>query len=474
MKFDYVIIGSGPAGSILAWKLAKLNFDIAIIDRSNSQKKIINDFFLPYVNNSPSYYTPVYSDQLGGNSALWHNKIYLLSKKEFDLEEWPISYDELLKDSRELSKLLNIDDSINLEKIEKDKSYKFDYHYSQRCKIGNIFDYLKLSKISNIKIFENSSPVKINYDKDFNAKSVFIKNQKSQNDIKLTINKSLIFCAGGIGNPHLVLNLIHNNNRNTGKFLSDHPHVNIQKINSKEFYNYEKIFKPNVKNNIKNITEQEKKIEVAAVYQIKNILAGIQLDYKKDPMRYLRRFFLKIPFNNIRKFLNIFSYILTKLNGFFVKLGLLFGNYYQYSFEFFFSQSQDINNKVFLDEKSIDKFGLKKANINWSISLNDQNKYNEIIDTLIGQNGFLRKNDMKTDFIKNFYKSGLAGLHPSCTTIMGNDKNKSVVDKDLKIHGNQNIFICGSSVFPINGVTNPTWTIMTLANRLSKHLVKTQ
>ena len=39
MKFDYVIIGSGPAGSVLAWKLAKLNFDIAIIDRSNSQKK---------------------------------------------------------------------------------------------------------------------------------------------------------------------------------------------------------------------------------------------------------------------------------------------------------------------------------------------------------------------------------------------------------------------------------------------------
>ena len=41
MKFDYVIIGSGPAGSILAWKLAKLKFNIAIIDRSNSQKKLV-------------------------------------------------------------------------------------------------------------------------------------------------------------------------------------------------------------------------------------------------------------------------------------------------------------------------------------------------------------------------------------------------------------------------------------------------
>ena len=55
---------------------------------------------------------------------------------------------------------------------------------------------------------------------------------------------------------------------------------------------------------------------------------------------------------------------------------------------------------------------------------------------------------------------------------MGNDKDQCVVDKDLKIYGTKNIFICGSSVFPINGITNPTWTIMTLANRLSKHLLK--
>ena len=34
MSFEFVIIGSGPAGSILAWKLAKLNYKIAIIDRA--------------------------------------------------------------------------------------------------------------------------------------------------------------------------------------------------------------------------------------------------------------------------------------------------------------------------------------------------------------------------------------------------------------------------------------------------------
>ena len=472
MKFNYVIIGSGPAGSVLAWKLAKLNFKVALVDRSNSQKKIINDFFLPYVNDLPSYYTPVFSNQLGGNSALWHNKIYLISKKEFETGEWPISYNELLKDSRDLSKILNVDKPINLEKIEKDQNYEFDYHYSERCEIGNIFEYLKINENLNIKVFENSSPVKINFDDDFNAKSIFIKNQKDGSNFELLIDKSLIFCAGGIGNPHLVLNLLPNINDIAGKFLSDHPHVNIAKINSKEFKNYKKILKPSIKNNIKNISENEKKEEVALVYQVSNILAGVQLDYKKDPMRFLRRFFLRIPSNIIRKFLNIFGFFVTKLNGLIAKLGLIFGNYYQYSFEFFFSQSQEKNNKVFLDEKSTDKFGLKKVNINWNISSNDQNIYNEIINFLAGQNGLLKKNNIKNDFVKSFYKSGSCGLHPSCTTRMGKNKQDSVVDEHLKIHNTKNVFICGSSVFPCNGITNPTWTIMTLANRLAKHLAK--
>ena len=472
MLFDFVIIGSGPAGSILAWRLAKLNFNIALVDQANSKKKIINDYFLPYVNKSPSHYNPVFSNRLGGNSVLWHSKVYLMSEKEFDTGEWPFNYEELRENSRELSNLLNIEKPINLEKTEMDDKQNFYYHYSERCKFRNIFKFLKISTFSNISIFQDSSPIKVNYDDKFNAKSVVIKNKIDSNEIKLKINKSLIFCAGGIGNPHLTLNLVPNVNHNVGKFLSDHPHINVAKINSKEFINYKKIFKPNIKNNIKEIVGDEKDEEVAAVYKENNTLSGVQLDYKRDPMRSLRSFFLRIPSSVIRKFLNIFSFFITKLNGLIVKLGLVFGNYYQYSFEFFFSQSQEENNKVFLDDKAVDEFGLKKVNINWDVSLKDQNNYNKILSIMVGKDGFLKNRNIKNEFIKNFYKSGGAGLHPSCTTKMGLDETKSVVDKNLKINNTKNVFICGSSVFPINGITNPTWTIMTLANRLSKYLSK--
>ena len=84
MDYDFIIIGTGPSGSIVGSNLAKKGYKIAMVDRATNIKKNsdTNSFiFSPYINKSPFNYTPLFSNQLGGNSALWHNKIYLLSKK---------------------------------------------------------------------------------------------------------------------------------------------------------------------------------------------------------------------------------------------------------------------------------------------------------------------------------------------------------------------------------------------------------
>ena len=46
MEFDYIIIGSGPAGSILSKELSDSGFKVALIDRAqNKRTSSINDFF---------------------------------------------------------------------------------------------------------------------------------------------------------------------------------------------------------------------------------------------------------------------------------------------------------------------------------------------------------------------------------------------------------------------------------------------
>jgi choline dehydrogenase-like flavoprotein len=55
---------------------------------------------------------------------------------------------------------------------------------------------------------------------------------------------------------------------------------------------------------------------------------------------------------------------------------------------------------------------------------------------------------------------------------MSDDPKYGVVNRNLQIHGFKNIYVAGSSVFPTGGGTNPTLTVVMLAERLGHHLSK--
>ena len=61
--------------------------------------------------------------------------------------------------------------------------------------------------------------------------------------------------------------------------------------------------------------------------------------------------------------------------------------------------------------------------------------------------------------------------HTLGTTRMGTARDASVVDADLRVHGYENLYVVGSSVFPSGGFANPTVTIVALALRLGDHLL---
>ena len=206
MNYDFIIIGSGPAGSILSLKLANEGFKIALVDRAkNKNKSLINDFFCPYINKLPEYYTPVFSDQLGGNSALWHGKIYLISEREFKEDSWGFKYEELKFFSDNLATDLNIDKKKLTKILNEGKNI---FHYSFRSNLKNIFNYLNLETNNNINIYKGFSPIKLNFD---NKKVVSLEmiNEKKQKK-NLSIKHSIIFCAGGLGNPHMLLKFTSN------------------------------------------------------------------------------------------------------------------------------------------------------------------------------------------------------------------------------------------------------------------------
>jgi choline dehydrogenase-like flavoprotein len=64
----------------------------------------------------------------------------------------------------------------------------------------------------------------------------------------------------------------------------------------------------------------------------------------------------------------------------------------------------------------------------------------------------------------------LGGGHHMGTTRMADDPTRGVVDRNCRVHGLDNLYVIGGSVFPTGGAANPTLTIVALTLRLAEHL----
>ncbi len=62
------------------------------------------------------------------------------------------------------------------------------------------------------------------------------------------------------------------------------------------------------------------------------------------------------------------------------------------------------------------------------------------------------------------------GAHHLGTCRMADDPADGVVDRDCRVHGIDNLYVAGGSVFPTAGALQPSSTIAALALRLSDHL----
>lgn len=65
-----------------------------------------------------------------------------------------------------------------------------------------------------------------------------------------------------------------------------------------------------------------------------------------------------------------------------------------------------------------------------------------------------------------------AGAHHMGATRMHRDPGRGVVDADLRVHGTENLFVVGPSVFTTYGYANSMLTSLALAMRLAEHLLR--
>ena len=121
-----------------------------------------------------------------------------------------------------------------------------------------------------------------------------------------------------------------------------------------------------------------------------------------------------------------------------------------------------------------DALGLPRLKLDMRISDADFALYRKTMaefgrQLLASRAGMLRLNfDRRDDWMKTMDW----GNHHLGTTRMSDDPRQGVVDSDCKVHGVENLYIAGSSVFPTYSASNPTLNLLALTLRLGDHLKK--
>ncbi|TIS96629.1 MAG: GMC family oxidoreductase, partial [Mesorhizobium sp.] len=135
------------------------------------------------------------------------------------------------------------------------------------------------------------------------------------------------------------------------------------------------------------------------------------------------------------------------------------------------------SNQIELSKTEVDHAGVPRIELHWKKSKLEQRTLLEglrLFGTTLAQKNLGRVRI--ADWISNGedYPTNeeTAGHHHMGGTRMGTDVTRSVVDANCKVHGMDNLYVGGSSVFCTSGQANPTTTITALACRLGDHLSK--
>jgi choline dehydrogenase-like flavoprotein len=147
-----------------------------------------------------------------------------------------------------------------------------------------------------------------------------------------------------------------------------------------------------------------------------------------------------------------------------------------FSSSMYFEMAPNYDSYVTLDQTPDPVFGQKQARIHWAFTALDKKTYetncslfNSASSKYPSIISWPSWDSITTQWIVNGHHIGTTRMSASADPREG-----GVVDKNLKVHGVDNLYVAGSSVFPSAGISNPTMTIITLSIRLAEHVLLAQ
>ncbi len=143
-------------------------------------------------------------------------------------------------------------------------------------------------------------------------------------------------------------------------------------------------------------------------------------------------------------------------------------------------QAPNPDSRVMLSEQH-DALGVPRADLHWQFTELDKRSVATLVDTLndefqrlglgrVTPESWLSDSSTAWPVDPTVSNHPIGGFHHMGTTRMADTPQSGVVDADARVHGIDNLYVAGSSLFPTSGWANPVLTTLALTLRLADHL----
>jgi choline dehydrogenase-like flavoprotein len=483
--FDVCIVGSGPAGISTARKLAAKGFDVALMEgggleiSAESQELYEGDII------GLDYYDPTTTRlrYFGGTSNHWGGRSRPLDAYDFEarlyhpLSGWPITIADVEPYIAETDEILDLSPASTLpdqpvEGAAADlKTVRFRMSPPTRFN-GKYHDELAASE--RIRLVLNANMVDLRLNEAGTAVTGAIFRSYDPEDSGFTVRARIFcLCLGGMETPRALLNAnsqmpagIGNRNDLVGRYFSEHPTYNVGQILFENGVPPTTGYSPTPA-----LMEREEILNFDTLMVTKGMdfatEAKRSVACSTDFMQSLAERVLGRPFNCS----------IGGLQEYFELRGTQ--DYRTGQIGSIIEQALNPDSRVILTDET-DRFGLRHLALDWQLSPLDYRTLRGSV-TVLGQYfaqarigrvqvaEWLQEEDPTPPELGS-PGSEVALHHHMCTTRMSADPAHGVVDADCRVHGIDNLYIGGCSVFATGGHANPTYTIVQLSLRLGDHL----
>lgn len=489
-RYDFTIVGAGTAGIFLAVKLALKGRNVLIIESGqngiNPESQQLNTA-INSGNKLMNTHNWGRKRALGGTTLAWGGQALPFCEIDFKKNDWvpnsgwPIDYNDLLYHYSRANEFMGVDlldyrnEIFKLIKISDpgfDKN-KLDFHVSKWAKEKNFYKILQKYNLPNIDIIYNALLKNVTHENG-KIKSVEIINNKGKS-LNFPIS-NLILANGTIES---VRTLLHNKLSNSpllGKAFMDHPCIEVGFVVQKDEFKLQSLFAPHITKGKYfslrlSLAEQE-----IVNKKLLSCSAGLMFSPKSgetNPYTEIKLFLKGLKPKNligaVKHSKSLFSSLLI-----FLKYGFHFKSKFEGKVVLMTEQEPSLNSTIELTNE-LDLAGLPVPAIQWEISpktwetivttsINVKEEFNRL-----GLGNVILYPHVKLE--ENNWKEYLSDVcHHMGGAKMSENPEEGVVDKNLKVWGMENLYVCSPAVFPTGSHSNPVLTLLALSNRLSDFL----